>query len=72
MKELHVGDVVTLNSGGGRMTVASVKPIHGEPENFEAQCHWFESDGCGGEKHEYTTFPIKMLTLVKSAVTTSA
>ena len=49
-QELNIGDVVELNSGGPKMTVASIQPE-------DVRCVWF---GCDA-KSESSVFPLVAL-----------
>ena len=42
-QELNIGDVVELNSGGPKMTVASIQPE-------DVRCVWFGRDAKGNKK----------------------
>jgi uncharacterized protein YodC (DUF2158 family) len=42
--ELHVGDVVTLKSGGPKMTIATIGAFPTIGIEQGAECVWFEKD----------------------------
>ncbi|WP_010225198.1 YodC family protein [Pseudomonas donghuensis] len=47
MKNLFRGDVVTIKSGGPRMTITNIRQqraISGFPATAFALCQWFEND----------------------------
>ena len=44
MDEIRRGDVVTLRSGGPRMTVEAVQKLFGQP-GLSAHCSWFDAQG---------------------------
>lgn len=47
-KEIKPGDIVTLKSGGLKMTVACYRPLHAEYKaedgNKPVICNWFDND----------------------------
>jgi len=58
--EIKVGDVVVLNSGGPKMTVAAVDAYGFDETTLSANCDWFVADKAPWKK-ENGTFPLTSL-----------
>lgn len=55
-----IGDIVTLKSGGPKMTVTRIGKDH--LDRWEAGTTWF-----AGSKNEHGTFPVETLVLAPAA-----
>ena len=71
-KDLKLGDVVVLNSGGNKMTVTLIR-LGSNPGEVVVECTWFEGP-CGDQKEKLSSYPIEALKKVSQQakkVTTS-
>ena len=71
-KDLKLGDVVVLKSGGTNMTVTQIR-LGSNPGEVVVECTWFEGP-CGDQKEKLSSYPIEALKKVSQQakkVTTS-
>jgi uncharacterized protein YodC (DUF2158 family) len=59
--DIKAGDVVTLKSGGPKMTVKEVRPFSPDKPEIVVNCFWFEKE----EKITCAKFSPEMLLLVQ-------
>lgn len=61
-REINVGDIVKLNSGGPAMTVRSFSSFqqHGEEKILFADCVWFDGEGCVSS-HDFNVCMLELM-----------